>query len=510
MRGYVFKLLAAVLCLVVLCSSLSSCGLFFDEGYNFVGLDKILSWIYGYEDAEVEDNAFVCYLGEDEKYHVCVNGVEIDQPFKGEVELNTSDDNWFAYVADRYDGKMDIYILYSDAKIKLAVRAADSIVLISLLYPGVLYSSNGQLRLYDDYSGDLYVTDLDREFDALFLSSYGGTVVYTLDGHTYMYDAGGESFEIFESGMVAVGVSGYGEYVYAKYADNDETSLYVYDYYTEEVSEISGSERFINILNMNENGDEVLFLTGRTKLDDPDDTDYGLRSFVYDHEAKKTYLLGDGFYSPVGEYYPLSGEGDVVSFADFNDMYFEVWDRVDGSMMPCSMAYVNRRYRSEIVCEESGVLDGKEKYVYYLDEENTLWQRDLKKGRDERVWVNVEDFAVTEDGDVYVLDASGELIYIKGRNLQDTTVARDVKAIKYYAGGDTLYFENAEGGVERCDGMETEKTELEALPQFINFNGKYSYVYCDEYDADGELVRRSIYYTDNGKDIVKVANELVK
>ena len=126
MKRYFLKLLAAALCLVVLCSSLSSCGLFFDEGYNFVGLDKILSWIYGEKDIKVEDNAFVCYFGEDEKYHVCVNGVEIDQPFKGEVELNTSDDNWFAYVTDSYDGKVDIYVLYSYGEIKGALEICNS------------------------------------------------------------------------------------------------------------------------------------------------------------------------------------------------------------------------------------------------------------------------------------------------------------------------------------------------------------------------------------------------
>lgn len=47
MKNNYLKLLTAVLCLVMICSSLSSCGVFFDEENNFVGFDKIITRIYG-------------------------------------------------------------------------------------------------------------------------------------------------------------------------------------------------------------------------------------------------------------------------------------------------------------------------------------------------------------------------------------------------------------------------------------------------------------------------------
>ena len=46
MKGIIVKLIGAAICLVMLCASMTSCGIFFDEENNFVGFNNIIEFIF--------------------------------------------------------------------------------------------------------------------------------------------------------------------------------------------------------------------------------------------------------------------------------------------------------------------------------------------------------------------------------------------------------------------------------------------------------------------------------
>ncbi|MBQ8850444.1 MAG: hypothetical protein IJ011_08955 [Clostridia bacterium] len=500
MKRSLLKLLSALICLSLICVSLSSCAIF-NMGVNILETTALFEWLFG-NDRKVEDNAFIAYSDNDGVYHVCADGDEIEHDFKGTVSMYPSDDNWFAYVFDEHEGGTDVYALYAYGELESLVSSADRVVAKAAVYPGVVYIEGNDYRHYYDFSGDSFITKVSDEPENIMISDNGDTVVYSIDGNSYMcYN--GETSEVLRRGMVPVGVSGYGEYVYGKYADDDDTSLYFYDFYFETVTEIPDSRDFLDIIAMNDDGDEVLFLTGKSEMEIAADSslnvDYEWRSSVYIHDDEKTYLLG------VGRYEPMDIKGDVAIFGDFKDMYFQVYTRTSmGSSVALRTVYVDKKYNSESIADNFGKIDEDEKYFYCVNDYGRLMQLNLKNGDEWRVRDDVVDFAVNEDGDVFVLDAFGELVYIEGKNFQDETIGLSVKSMVYYQGGDILYFEHLDGSVMQYKDGDKEDTDFEVLPEFTNITGEYTYVLCDEYDVR-ENCYRTVYYTDNGEDFEKIA-----
>ena len=59
MKERVFKLCAVAMCILLMAVSMTSCGIFFDDENNFVGLSNILELIYGEEDDGLVDTSII-------------------------------------------------------------------------------------------------------------------------------------------------------------------------------------------------------------------------------------------------------------------------------------------------------------------------------------------------------------------------------------------------------------------------------------------------------------------
>ena len=496
MKKTVMKLLAAVVCIVMLASSLSSCtSLFFDDEFNFTGLDSLLSLIFG-NDVRKEDNAFAIYTDAAGKHHVYVNGEEINLSLNEEtVELHTSVDNWFAYVYDKGDYGTSVYVVYSDGSYDY-IDYVYCVLCASPIYPAIVFADVAVETLYLVSGGSRSeITGYDIEdIDAIYMYDYGVTVVYYNDNKCYMFKDN-ETFVIFDKGMAPVGISDNGQYVFGKYRTGADNALYVYDYISEKFEKVPDSNRFLRITDISTNGSEILLITGEdptivSDSIDPNDgnADSNICSYVYNTKSKETYKLGEGIY------YPKDIKGNVAVFGDFKDMYFDVYDDDGSGEHPIGTAYVDKKYNSETVSDHQGEINADGDYLYYLDDTRTLWQVDLGNGKERDIKNGVESFEVTSDGDVYVLTDADDLYYIKGKNQSDEKIDEDVAYITYYAGGEVLYYELNSRKVRLADGKKTDDTEFNGLPVFTNPIGEYTYVYT--YDGVGNW---SVYYTDDGE-----------
>ncbi len=500
MKKTVIKLLAATVCIMMLAASLSSCmPMFFDDGYNFTGLDGILTLIFG-NNVRKEDNAFVAYADAAGKYHIYANGEEIDTvlDFGGaEVKISPSADNWFAYV---YSGE-EVFVIYADGTSELLTLSGE-VICASPIYPAIVCKEYNDLYLHGDNGLSKVIVDGNADgVENIYMSDYGDMVVYSKEGKSYMF-IDDETFEILEDGMVPVGISDLGQYIFGRYVTGGDNALYVYDSISENLEKIPDSNRFLRIIDISTNGSEILFITGKdpTIVSDPihpndGDMDSDICSYVYNTKNKETYKLGEGIY------YPKDIKGNVAVFGDFKDMYFDVYDDDGSGERPVGTAYVDKKYNSETVSEYEGEINADGDYLYYLDRANTLWQVDLGSGKEKDVKDSVESFKVTVDGDVYVLTAANELYFIKGKKLSDERIAENVAYVTYYTGGEALYYELNNREVWLAEGKKTEKTDFNGLPVFTNAVGKNTYVYT----SDG-VGNWSVYYTYKGEKTTRLTN----
>ena len=59
MKERLLKLCAVAMCILLMAVSMTSCGIFFDDENNFVGLGNILELIYGEEDDGLVDTSII-------------------------------------------------------------------------------------------------------------------------------------------------------------------------------------------------------------------------------------------------------------------------------------------------------------------------------------------------------------------------------------------------------------------------------------------------------------------
>lgn len=496
MKKTIIKLLAATVCVLMLTASLSSC-MFFDEDFNFTGLDGILTLFLG-NDVKKQDNAFVMYTDAAGKHHIYVNGEEIKLSLDEEtVELHISADNCFAYVYDKDVSGMDVYVVHSDGSYDY-IGYVFSVLCASPICPAIVFADAYVETLYLVSNGiRSVITGYDIEdIDAICMSDYGDTVVYSNDNKCYMFKDD-ETFVIFDKGMAPVGISDNGQYVFGRYNTGGDNALYIYDCISEEVEKVPDSNRFLKITDISANGSEILFTAGKdpTVLRDPAEGDGAICSYIYNTKDKETYKLGEGIY------YPKDIKGNVAQFGDFKDMYFDVYEDDGSGEHPVGTAYVDKKYNSETVSDYVGNINADGDYLYYLDATRTLWQVDLDDGKEKDVKNGVDSFKVTVDGNVYVLTDADDLYYVKGKNLRDEKIDEEVAYITYYTGNEILYYELNDRKVRAADGKKTEDTEFNGLPVFTNPIGEYTYVYT--YDGNGNW---RVYYTDDGESFDRLTN----
>ena len=123
-----------------------------------------------------------------------------------------------------------------------------------------------------------------------------------------------------------------------------------------------------------------------------------------------------------------------------------------------------------------------------------------------------KDFAVTEKGNLYILDDSGTLRFSKRSEEKKPRIADDVESIEFYDYSNELYFSmtDSEGEVtiyttregSEKDVAKLDSTTLTAVPSFSEPNAKKCYAYY--YDMDNGWM---LFYASNGKSFDMVSND---
>jgi hypothetical protein len=132
-----------------------------------------------------------------------------------------------------------------------------------------------------------------------------------------------------------------------------------------------------------------------------------------------------------------------------------------------------------------------------------------KKLTSERILSDVSDFAVTQKGNLYILDADSTLRYYETSENKKSPISISVSAISMYHYSNTLYFSESdsvaiystkEGSVKAS--VEFNKKAIKGLPEFINPNSSHTYATVLDEDAGLEL-----FYTSNGKKFKSIAEK---
>ena len=467
------------------------------------------------DDILYENNAYLTYVDNDNKYHVIANGKVIEQAFEGEVELICSADNSFAYVFDNTDEGYVMYILKGKTLTKvLDGQPVEEIVATATLEPGIVYKnssgSSTNYMLYNEKYGDDQIVKESKDPDHFFVSGDGRTVTYTIsdkdsDDRVFCIYTDRNSEEISSKNYVPVAISNYGDYIYLRRTVEGVTSLVVYSEKAEEIYQIDNTDNFYAVLDMNIKGDEIVFCTGKGPEDIKDIFDgdvFEINSYLYrykERDPKKAIVdLGKNFA------YTADAEADVAVYKTFADTYFFSTNYMPDAAAEHATYYLNKKFeRSNISTKYIGKFSPDGDYFYYINNDEDLYRMDLTKSErpTSKIHSSVLDFAITEKGNVYSLNSDGDIRFYKTSTDHADKASYQASFISFYNYSNKLYFsetdstsiytcsENADKDIAKLDSI-----ELTAVPYFTNVNQKKCYAIV----FDGEKEIYSIYYTSSG------------
>ena len=461
---------------------------------------------------EKEDNAYMSYVDSQGKYHVLANGEHIDHVFEGDVELIPAKDNSFAYVFDHGGDGIYMYILKGKKLEPVLDTAVEDYLATADLEPGIVFtesaSSGLNYMLYNEKLGIEMIVKESKDPDNFIISGDGETVVYTIadndsdDRLLYMYqDRLPEP--VTSTSCIPVAISNYGDYIYVKRTVEGITKLFVRDVKKEETFAVEKSDKFVAILEMNVKGDEVIFCTGEgpDSLSDLLDGDvYEITTFLYRHKATKneyTMELGPNLVTSV------KIDPDVAIYKTFADKYLETTISEDLTADRHTYHLTNK-FVKETLVKYNGKFDPNGDYFYYLNNDQELIQMDLgSKTRDTFPVYNgtVLDFAVTEKGNIYLLDDDQTLVYRKMSTGNSDRPSSYATAMSFHSDSNKVYFSENDSEVTYVSEEGSDKSiakfgssELTGLPYFSDNGGKkcYAVIFDDTKDT------YSVYYTSNG------------
>ena len=467
------------------------------------------SGIFGSGDIKYENNAYMTYVGKDDKHHVVSNGEVINHEFQGEVELIPAADNSFAYVFDNGDEGLYMYILEGKKLTSVLDTPVEEMLTTATLKPGIIFTESGSTGLkYMFYTPDKGVQEISKETkkpDNFLVSADAKTVVYTIEGE----DASDRIPYVYENGIydklvsrncIPVAISSYGDYVYVTSKGNGGvTKLHVIDRVKEEVNTIA--EKFLYVLEMNVKGDEIIFCTG----DGPDsfsdifDGDiFEVKSYIYRHGKKSDNVI------ELGANFITTAEGatpDVAIHKTFADKYLET-DVYESDAEEFTY-HLTTKYAIETIHSHKGQFSPNGKFFYYLNDYGDLYKLDLKdKARSTSlICESVKVFAVTEKSNVYYLDSDNYLAFYKESTKSKPRISSEANQVSFYSCSNKLYFAENESEVIYVTEEGNEKdiakfgsSELKGVPYFSSQVTKkgYAVVYNESTES------YSIYYTSNG------------
>ena len=442
-----------------------------------------------------DDNAYIVYTDAENNYFIALNGEVIDASFESEIFLTEAKDRSFAYVEEKCEDGWNIYFLNGKEMESVTPYPVDEILDFSEYEPGVVYKDDGCVYLYTEKKLEQFITDNDGA--ANFMISGDGTCVAYNEK-----DAANSNkliLNLFTTGKSSVQIANLcepaaisydGSYVYCYgYTASNQKKLHVIDVDDNNKMTPISDAAFDRITAMNAKGDEIIYSTI---------TEAASFSHIYSVKKNESFTIAKGYF----EY--VAVDPDIACPSTFKDSYLQNASALEQG----STYYVNRKYAPSKIAEYIGEFSNDGKYFYFLTSEKTLYEIDLKNNNTStRILPKVEDFELTQKGNLYILD---EKFTLKYRNCSDKTnepVAQDVAEISMYDHSNTLYF-------VKNDSVAVYSTKEASTPETVEFDGaaitgiplfKYNNnakTYAFLYDAD---IGWKIFYTRNGKSFKHIA-----
>jgi len=455
------------------------------------------------------NNTYLAYVQDNGQYCVSVNGTVLDQDFPGDTRVIPSLDRSFAYVECNATDGYQIYLL--EGKKLTALTKEESAVTEVIAYadgaPAVLYEEDGKTWFYNEELGR---KPMHNDAENFLLSSDGQCVIYTRQPEgssatrTYLYrDGSGSSIDGLKN-FVPVQLSPDGTYLYG-FGDTTTQSGKLYCVTTEDGEKTAVCEaNFGGITAMNVAGDEIVYYTV---------ADAKVTSFIYSYK-KGNYEIAKskGIFVP-------AGDPEVARYGTFADGYLQSTSLAsalldEDTSLASYTFYINKKFEAKQIASAAGKFSPDGKYFYYVNAKSKfLYQVDLNRLEDEPVKIYndgiVVDFAVTQKGNLYILDKENYLYFRKPSSKRNETISVEATEISMYAYANELYFSEQEDDANvyvTKEGSEAEiakfgDVELEALPIFNTGDSKNTYAYF--YGEDG----CSLFYSANGKKFKRVSSE---
>ena len=473
--------------------------------------------------SKIDDTVYFTYIDENNEYHVVVNGDEIKDTFKNEIELIPAADNSFAYILEKVEADVSgasgirMHIL-NGKKLKSSVGLADSCVAFAGLKPGIIYKYKTTFSRYTGDSDDPITRESTA--DNFIISDNAKTVVYTAasrqdEGTSILKYFQGSGSEDLQVNFTPLAISANGRYIYG--TNNLNGGFYCMDAKAKEpkpkriTNESYGS--FGEITEMNADGNEIIFYTNTSK---------GVVSFFYKIKDKSPTTLAQGIFrlagadaselAPstfVGSYF--TAQNTTISYDDDGEVELDE----DGSYS----TYCFKKDKAIKVADTTGKFSPDGKYFYYIDENSQLVRTPLSVSDYEKnietVCGYITEFALTQKGDVYMFYSAGDdddepaFLYYwdssTGKRMIISNIAdRDSMRIC----SNTLYFSETTESMDgekstvvytTTDGSEKTPAEFKSVnlakaPTVEMGVGKYGYAYVTD-DNDTTM----LFFTTNGK-----------
>ena len=470
--------------------------------------------------SKVGDTVYFCYVDTENKYHVVVNGEELKNTFENEIELIPAADNSFAYILEKVtedvNGASGIRMhILTGKTLQSSGGLANKCLAFSGLKPGIIYQYKTTFARYTGDSEDPITKESSA--DNFIISDDAQTVVYTAaskreeDVNILKYFKGSGSEDI-QSGFTPIAISANGRYIYGT-ADRSGSFYYI-DVNAKEIKpkRITNDSygTFGEITEMNADGNEIIFYTNTTK---------GVVSFYYKVKDKAPTTLSQGIYRSA------KATADELAPSTFIGSYFTVQNATisyddDGEIELDEESglstYCLKKDGAVKVADTTGKFSPDGKYFYYIDESSQLVRiplsaNDYSKSI-EQVCGYINEFALTQKGDVYMFYESGDeksafLFFWDSSTQKRTKLSNyaDVGSMRICA--NTLYFsetlesagENSTVVYTTTDGSEKTPAEfksakLDKAPTVVMGVGKNGYAYVTNENGSTML-----FFTNNGK-----------
>ena len=466
-------------------------------------------------DIVYEENTFVSYQEQDSTYRIAMNGKVLKDVFTGEVKLTPAKDNSFAYVEALVEDKVNVYILDNN-KLTLICEGIDNVLALADYVPGVVYKDDIRVEYYFDDTHTSLAGKDDYLPENFVISPDGTAISYTKKNKNnteikdlFLCTAERTTPKAITTGsisMIPVALSNNGEHLVAYVETADVKTLYLISGNSKQkISGVEGS--FEALTAINADSTEIVF-TAKNGVD--------TRTYVYNcTETKKDETVAHSVSSGVA--LPQITDPAVCTRESFKKCYFQ-----NNSAEAPLTVYVNKKYEAVKISDYVGKIDAEEKYLYVINNQrgdNQLIQIKLlgessgknNKATTKQMASGVVDFVITNKGNIYYKNTSGDLFCQKLSKTKPSRIAKSIDEFVFYNYSNQVLFEKTDiSGVKTVyvteEGSKAEqftfgKVEPTSLPTFTNAYSKKTYVYF--YDDTSDMY--TLFYTSNGKSFSKVA-----